>query len=203
MIHGYLATFGCYGSWLPNDPRGSKSKFVGSRRLYGVGGGATNRDSKPFSRLTRDERQLLSSLSRSLKRPRVVFSDLQVSQTGHSICDFVADECRVVWALAVLPTHVHITFARGRTSSEDFVTRLKQYIQERLTIGGLLPEGCDMENSVWAVGQWIDYLDSEKAIDDAIHYTVANISNQGVAQQSWSGVTPFAGISTSTVKYQD
>jgi hypothetical protein len=37
MILGYHVTFGTYGFWLPNDPRGSGSTFVGSRDLYRFG----------------------------------------------------------------------------------------------------------------------------------------------------------------------
>ena len=38
MIHGYHATFSTYGSYLPNAPRGSKSKYVGGRRIYETAG---------------------------------------------------------------------------------------------------------------------------------------------------------------------
>ena len=40
MIHAYHATFGTYESWLPNDPRGSASRFVGGRKIYQHGGRA-------------------------------------------------------------------------------------------------------------------------------------------------------------------
>jgi hypothetical protein len=41
MILGYHAIFGAYGFWLPNDPRGSWSEFVGSFDLYQKAGRAT------------------------------------------------------------------------------------------------------------------------------------------------------------------
>ena len=37
MIHGYHAIFGAYGFWLPNDPRGSWSDFVGAWELFRFG----------------------------------------------------------------------------------------------------------------------------------------------------------------------
>lgn len=37
MIIGYHVIFGMYGFWLPNDPRGSWSDFVGSWELYRYG----------------------------------------------------------------------------------------------------------------------------------------------------------------------
>ncbi len=37
MIHAYHAIFGAYGFWLPNDPRGSWSDFVGAWELLRFG----------------------------------------------------------------------------------------------------------------------------------------------------------------------
>jgi len=37
MIRAYHAIFTAYGFWLPNDPRGSWSDFVGSWELFRFG----------------------------------------------------------------------------------------------------------------------------------------------------------------------
>jgi len=37
MILGYHVIFGAYGFWLPNDPRGSWSDFVGAWELFRYG----------------------------------------------------------------------------------------------------------------------------------------------------------------------
>lgn len=37
MIVGYHIIFSAYGFWLPNDPRGSWSDFVGSWELFRYG----------------------------------------------------------------------------------------------------------------------------------------------------------------------
>lgn len=37
MIVGYHVIWGTYGFWLPNDPRGSWSGFVGSWELFRYG----------------------------------------------------------------------------------------------------------------------------------------------------------------------
>lgn len=202
MIHGYLGTFGYYGSWYPNDPRGSKSKFVGSRQLYLAGGPATN-DDRSQKGLTRDEFKQLRKLTLALKRQRVVLDELQIAQVCAAIDQFVSGERRVVWAVAVLSTHIHIAFGRARTSSEDFIMRLKQSIQDYLKNVGLLPAGCDEDHGMWAVGQWIDYLDSEREIDNAIHYTQANVHESALAPQDLKCIVPFAGIKSNIVSYFD
>jgi hypothetical protein len=37
MVLGYHVVFGVYGFWLPNDPRGSWSDFVGAWELFRFG----------------------------------------------------------------------------------------------------------------------------------------------------------------------
>lgn len=203
MIHGYMATFGAYGSWLPNDPRGSRSNFVGSRRLYRAGGPATNRESLPYSQLDVDQRQQLDFLKQALQRPSVLFSDGQIERIGLAICQFVELNSRDVWALSVLPWHTHMVFARGQVSSETFVEHLKCFVHEKLVGDNLLPPGFGPDHCIWAVGQWINYLDSEPAIEDAIHYCNANLGDIGMSQQNWSCVSPFRGIEPNIIKYWD
>ena len=48
MIVGYHVSFGACGFWLPNDPRGSWSEFVGKWELYLAAGKAT-RTTEPRS----------------------------------------------------------------------------------------------------------------------------------------------------------
>ena len=143
MIHGYMATFGAYGSWFPNDPRGAHSKFVASRQLYLTGGRATSRESFPYSRLDISQRQQLGRLTRSLQRPNVIISGEQIERIGQAICQFVDAESRVVWALSVLPWHVHLVIACGQVSSEDFIAHLKTFVHDSLDRDDLLPQGCD------------------------------------------------------------
>ena len=48
---------------------------------------------------------------------------------------------------------------------------------------------------MWAAQQWKVYLDSETAIEEAIHYVESNPEKEGKPRQNWSFVTPFAGLS--------
>jgi hypothetical protein len=48
--------------------------------------------------------------------------------------------------------------------------------------------------SPWSVGKWIQYLDSEQAIEDAIRYVEANPTKEGRPAQHWPFVIPFAGL---------
>ncbi|MBI3467575.1 MAG: hypothetical protein HY000_31580 [Planctomycetes bacterium] len=50
---------------------------------------------------------------------------------------------------------------------------------------------------MWAENQWKVYLDSEEAIENAIHYVEDNPIKEGKPPQTWRFVTPFAGINRS------
>ena len=203
MIHGYMATFGAYGSWLPNDPRGSKSKYVGGRHLYDSGGKVPKHEGRPFEQLTAAEVHRLKTSRQSLKRPYVEFSPQQIVPIGAAIERSSLAQRKVIWALSVLPLHIHIVFARGRGSSEDFVNQLKDAVDAEIEAAGLLPPGCDSDNSMWADGRWIDFLDSEQAIENAIIYTNANPIELGLPAQLWPFIVPFAGIESNIVRYPD
>ena len=58
MIRAYHAVFTAYGFWLPNDPRGSWSDFVGSWELFRFGP-ATK--AKATAQLNRDGRHPLAA----------------------------------------------------------------------------------------------------------------------------------------------
>ncbi|MEX0703139.1 MAG: hypothetical protein WD069_13675 [Planctomycetales bacterium] len=57
MFHAYHVIFGAYGFWLPNDPRGSWSDFVGSWELlqFGRATKVTTRRSLAHSKRLREE----------------------------------------------------------------------------------------------------------------------------------------------------
>jgi hypothetical protein len=52
MVHGYHVIIGAYGFWLPNDPRGSWSDFVGKWELVRFGRSTKSSDR---AELTPDE----------------------------------------------------------------------------------------------------------------------------------------------------
>ena len=49
---------------------------------------------------------------------------------------------------------------------------------------------------MWVQNQWIVYLDSEQAIEQATLYVEQNPEKEGKPRQAWDFVTPFAGLPT-------
>lgn len=50
MIHAYHFILSAYGFWLPNDPRGSWSDFVGAWELFRYGVSRDEGDNDQISR---------------------------------------------------------------------------------------------------------------------------------------------------------
>jgi len=52
----------------------------------------------------------------------------------------------------------------------------------------------DRPPRMWAESEWKVYLDSEEAIENAIHYVEENPVKEGKQPQNWSFVHPFPGL---------
>src|SRR5688500_8195914 len=89
MIVGYHLIFGAYGFWLPNDPRGSWSDFVGSWELYRYGGPATKTsETRSLANVPHDHAARIAA-KRALLRPAVQFTGLQARAVVGGFADYV------------------------------------------------------------------------------------------------------------------
>ncbi len=203
MIHAYHATFGTYGSWFPNDPRGSASRYVGSKQLYGRGGSPDRTQRMDFARLTQYEKQIHRELQTRLKRIAVVLSDEHRLIVAKGMEGFVTQTNVQVWAAAIMHCHVHLVFARCGRKAETIVDEIKATCERELGKLNCLPVGCDADNSIWADGRWISFLDTDEKIDSAIAYVMDNPVKEGREIQRWPFVVKYPGIEPNIVSYND
>jgi len=204
MVHGYHAIFGAYGFWLPNDPRGSWSDFVGSWELYRFGSATKSIERK--AELTSEEQTMLRRARQVLKHDPVHFSGEQSLEIGHGFGQAVNKSGFTIWACSILPEHVHLVFGRHWFDAEQMVRLLKGAATKQLNATGLHPFAAspNPDGSVsgpWADGKWIVYLDSEEAIENAILYVEENPLKEGKPRQQWSFVSPFSGLDQGWVTY--
>jgi REP element-mobilizing transposase RayT len=194
-----------YGSWLPNDPRGSWSDFVASWELYKYGR-ATRGDlrksflERPELKAKRDRAQ------QALKYPPVVFDGLQARALGRGFAEAVRKSRLDVWACSILPEHVHLVLARGRLSAERMANLLKGEATKQLNREQRHPlaryaTGGERPRSPWARNEWKVFLDSEQMIEEAIRYVEENPLKEGKPRQHWPFVVPFGGLDVGSVKY--
>ena len=110
MVHGYHVICGAYGFWLPNDPRGSWSDFIGAWELWRFGP-ATKGLERKFD-LSPNEQRMLDEARRALKYPAVEFTGVQARAIGRGFAKAVASSQFTIWACSILPCHVHLIIAR-------------------------------------------------------------------------------------------
>ena len=200
MVLGYHATFGAYGFWLPNDPRGSGSCYVGHEELYRLIGPATLVAERSRSRASvGHDRAARAAAKALLPRPPVVFNEAERRVVGEGFGRSFTKGKVIVWACAVMADHVHVVFARHRVHSEQIVTFMKGTATTALIEAGLHPflNDRDKDGSVpkcWAEGQWIVYLDTIADIERSIRYVEGNPEKSGLPRQTWSFVQSFDGM---------
>ena len=196
MVHGYHVIWGMYGFWLPNDPRGSWSDFVAHWELLRFGT-ATHVGTKP-EWITPARSNWRCAARSTLKYPAVTLTGEQALSVANGFATLVQKSGLTVWACAIMPEHVHLVIARHRYEVEQMCNLLKGAATKQLKADRLHPQSSFSQDgklpSMWSEGQWKSYLDSESAIEAAIHYVEQNPIREGKRLQCWSWVTPFAGI---------
>jgi REP element-mobilizing transposase RayT len=197
MVLGYHLIISAYGFWLPNDPRGSWSQFVGSWELLRFGS-ATKTDSRRSVAARPHDVQLRRAAKKALKYPDVHFTDEQVWTIARGFGDWVQHNGATIWACSILPEHAHFVVARHRYKVEQIANLLKGASTRALTADGLHPLAeltppDERPPKVWAQNQWKVFLDTPTDIRRAIRYVEENPLKEGMVRQCWPWVTRYGG----------
>ena len=191
MIVGYHVIFGAYGFWLPNDPRGSWSNFVGSWELFRYGAATKTTERRSLAYRKHDHAQRLAAKN-ALSRPAVALTGLQARAVAQGFAAYVERSRLAVWACAILPDHVHLVVGRPRIDIKQLVIQLKGAATESLIKQGIHPFGAMRDGpgripKCFARGQWKVYLDLED-VPRAVRYVEDNPLKEGKKRQVWSFV---------------
>ncbi|HUO08634.1 MAG TPA: hypothetical protein VM008_10070 [Phycisphaerae bacterium] len=198
MIHGYHVVLGAYGFWLPNDPRGSWSTYVGSRKLYQFGAATKTSARRSVAHREHDVGWRMEAKT-ALKRPAVKFNGIQARAIGRGFWEFMRRNALTCWACAVMPEHVHLVLGRHEYLVEQMANLLKGAGTRALLAESLHPfadqrDGKGKLPHCWGEGGWYVYLDDERDIRRAISYVEGNPEKDGLPQQRWSFVEHFEGL---------
>jgi REP element-mobilizing transposase RayT len=198
MVLGHHIIFTAYGFWLPNDPRGSWSVFVGSWDLLRYGP-ATKTDERRSVAGRAHDMALREEAKTALKYPPVKFDDLQIQTISEGIADSTRKGNLTVWASAILPDHVHLVIAQHQCSAERIINLTKGAATKKLLAAGIHPfQGIEGDRSsvpmCWAAKCWKVFLNCEQDIIRSIAYVNANPLKDGRPAQSWPFVVPYVGV---------
>lgn len=183
MVLASHVIFCAYGFWLPNDPRGSWSDFVGAWELLRFGH-ATKTDTRRSVASVGHDAQKRLRAKLALNHPAVSFTGIQARAVARGFALYIEKSGIVVTACSILPQHVHLVTARHEFHVEYVVNQLKGYATRQLQAESIHPPG-----SAWARGQWKVFLNSATDIQRAENYVNANPTKEGLRAQSYHFVS--------------
>src|SRR5215471_9139196 len=105
MVLASHVIFGVYGFWLPNDPRGSWSDFVGSWELFRFGPATKTDSRRSVAGVRHNVRDRLAAKT-ALCYPAVVFNGQQALSISQGFRQQVATSGYMIYACSILPQHV-------------------------------------------------------------------------------------------------
>src|SRR6476619_5785623 len=89
VVLGYHIIFSAYGFWLPNDPRGSWSEFVGAWELFRAGGKATTTTERRALHRDPHDREKRLATKQKLARPAGRFTGVQARTACRGFGEYV------------------------------------------------------------------------------------------------------------------
>jgi REP element-mobilizing transposase RayT len=188
MILAYHAIFGAYGFWLPNDPRGSWSDFVGAWELLRFGKATKTTELRSLAHVSHD-RRLREEAKRALKFSPVQFSGRQALAVAQGFDRARSESGYTIYACAILPEHVHLVIGRNEQRRvERMVGHFKARATQELSASRLWPTD---KRPVWGENTWKVFLDAPEDIAEAIKYVDENPVKEGKPKQRWSFVVPL------------
>ena len=187
MVIAYHVIFSTYGFWLPNDPRGSWSDFVGAWELVRFGKATKVSTSRSVAAAPHD-RRMRKQAKETLQYQPVAFSGRQALAVGQRFAQAVRESGYRVHACSILPEHVHMIIGRSLRSVGRIVGHFKGRATQRLVADGLWP---NTEHPVWGKKSWKVFVYSPEHVQQAIAYVEANPEKEGKPRQRWSFVRPF------------
>ena len=188
MVIAHHLVWTTYGTWLPNDPRGSWSQTVLSPQLAELGEiDFGRRKIQPSRQIVRDFKQQAEPL---LAHPTICFDARQIEIVGAALGESLRKLNYTCYSCAVMPDHVHLLIRKHRDQAETMIENLQAATRNMLiATDGILPA----EHPVWTAGGWKRFLGSPDAVRSVIHYIDGNPTKIGRPAQAWPFVKKYDG----------
>ena len=182
MIIAFHSVFTTYGTWFPNDPRGSYSKAVYGEELQALGEVRYGRqDPQPDGNTLR---RFWTASRRKIDRPPFFIDDSTRGIVARGFARAVEQLCLTIRACAIMNDHVHVLSVKSKQRIEYVVGRFKAEATHALNFSG----------TPWTKGSWKVFIGDAEIIASAAHYIEMNPIKAGWGPQHWDFVTPLSSI---------
>lgn len=191
MITFHLIISAC-GFWLPNDPRGSWSDFVGSWELLKFGPATKVHDSRNYAKDPHDA-TLRRAAKQALKYPPVRFNAAQRQAIAAGFAHACSESQYHCHACCIGHDHVHLILRDHTRNISIIAGHLKSAATRELTtrnqhpLTGFTGKRGNLPTP-WSEGSWKVFLETPNQLHAAIAYVQQHPRKEGLPNQPWSFV---------------
>ncbi len=185
-----------YGFWLPNDPRGSWSDFVGSWELLKFGPATKVHDRRSYAKDPHDV-ALRRAAKNALKYPPVRFNDAQRIAIAEGFAVACEDADYRCVACCIGHDHAHLAILKHHREITTIAGHLKAYATRALTAAAVHPLHGHFGKrgglpTPWSEGCWKVFVDNPTQLVAAIGYITRHPDKEGLRAQRWSFLAQYA-----------
>lgn len=187
MVAGYHLIWTAYGTWLPNDPRGSSSHEIRSPILEELG--EIHHGRKKIQPASCVLRKFYQEAKPKLKHEIIPFTDDEIVLLGEAFAATIKNRRYTCYGCAIMPDHVHLLIRKHRDQAEEMMAFLQDDSWQRLIDAKRWPS----EHPVWGGPGWKVYLDSREDMERTVRYIGGNPGKAKMPAQHWDFVQEYDG----------
>ncbi len=136
-VIAYHVCWTAYGTWLPNDPRGSGSQAVATSTLAELGEPHYGR--KRLQPAPATVRQFQKVAEERLKYSVMRFGPNHIEAIADAFGRAVAEHAYTCYACAILSDHAHLVLRKHKHRAKKMIDNLQQARRGRLSTERLIP----------------------------------------------------------------
>lgn len=187
MVIAHHLIWTAYGWWLPNDPRGSMSRFTASDLLASLGELHYGRKAlQPAGWVIRD---FYRKAPEKLTHPLLEVHPPDFPVVAEGLAETIRLRGYTCWGCAVMPDHVHILIRKHRDSAEEMIARLQAG-----SMGAMQRERRRRaDHPMWGGPGWKVFQDCPEDVERTIAYIRNNPPKMRLPAQAWEFVKAYDG----------
>jgi REP element-mobilizing transposase RayT len=182
MIIAYHIVFTTYGTWLPNDPRGSFSKQIYNQKIANIASIKYVKKSDIPNK--GDLSEFWYKTSKIIHRQPYFIDEVSRQIIADSFAQTINGLKLITPACAIMKDHIHILVLRTEYKIDYIVNKLK----------GTATKNLNLKETPWTKGYWKVFINNKKAMQSAIDYINLNPVSAGMPRQNWKFVKPYDNI---------
>ena len=163
MIAGYHLIWTAYGTWLPNDPRGSSSHEIRSPILEELGD--IHHGRKKIQPASSVLRKFYQEAKPKMKHEIIPFTDEEIVLLGEAFAATIKNRRYTCYGCAIMPDHVHLLIRKHRDQAEEMMAFLQDDSWQRLIDAKRWPS----EHPVWGGPEGLPRLARRHGTHCALH----------------------------------